>query len=105
MTKRSGVYYLYDNGRIRLGGWQLGELMHYVLHFDSVQDARDYIGNAGISEWDFGGYRWSDIEGQLAVWMYRHVHGYESFEAALAKWIWFHLRHDPRDYGLDATWF
>jgi len=66
--------------------------------FDSITDARTYVMNSGVLDWDWGVDAPKDISDKLAEHLFRGH--FSSFNDCLKSFIKTVLKQSPSEYGL-----
>ena len=71
--------------------------------FHSLYEAKEYVNNRGILDWEWGSDEYSDeeiINDLLPEYVYEYSEEIESFEELLRKFILEELGQNPADYSL-----
>lgn len=68
------------------------------MNINSITDARTFVNNSGVSDWEFGGTASAD---RFAEWLYRNRDDVsrEDYDADLREYL-ISENENPQDYGL-----
>lgn len=71
-----------------------------VREFDSLDDAKTYVDNMGVVDWDWDGEPFEEVMHKLAKHFRANADGKKTEETLLKSFIKDVLKQDPKNYSL-----
>ena len=72
--------------------------MNHVPKFYTITDAKTYLQNAGVGDWNFGKLAYMELEPELVAFFWRRSTGDQTFKKLMSDFITIMLGQNPADY-------